>query len=101
MTTKNACWSCLRLFVLIAVALVVMLAVKKARADEPEMTVVHVLATDAWAPEFLEHSCFFTVYRNGPTNEQFLNISLASGNFAPAATHEPSGEQATPPLSPV
>jgi hypothetical protein len=55
--------------VLIAVALVVMLAIRKARADEPDVTVVHVLATDAWASEFLQDGATFTVYRSGPTNE--------------------------------
>jgi hypothetical protein len=57
------------LFALIAVALVVMFAVRKARADEPDVTVIHVLATDAWASEFLQDSATFTVYRSGPTNE--------------------------------
>jgi hypothetical protein len=57
------------LFVLIAVALVVTFAVRKARAADDEVTVVHVLATDAWASEFMEDSCFFTVYRTGPTDE--------------------------------
>jgi hypothetical protein len=71
MNSKNTYWSCLRLFVLVAVALVVTAAVKKARADEPEpdVTVVHVLATDAWASEFMQDASFFTVYRTGPTNE--------------------------------
>jgi hypothetical protein len=56
--------------VLIAMALVVTLAIRKARAAEADdVTVIHVLATDAWASEFLQDGATFTVYRTGPTNE--------------------------------
>jgi hypothetical protein len=57
------------LFVLVAVALIVTFAIRKAKAADDEVTVVHVLATDAWSSEFMEDACFFTVYRTGPTNE--------------------------------
>ena len=68
MNTKNAYRSCLRLMVLVVVA-VVAVAARKAWSQEVDVPVVHVLATDPWASEFLQDSATFTAYRSGPTNE--------------------------------
>lgn len=52
-------------------------------AAENDLPVLHVLATDPWADEFLQDGGTFTVYRSGPTNEA-LTVSYrmagATGN---------------------
>jgi len=77
MITKNKFWTGLRVLVLIAVALVA----KRAWAVENDLPVVHVLATDQWADEFLQDGGTFTIYRSGPTNEP-LTISYRMAGTA-------------------
>jgi hypothetical protein len=60
---KNTYWSCLRLLVLAAAAL----AARNMGAN-PEVPVVHILATDPCAAEGAGDTATFTVVRSGPTN---------------------------------
>ncbi len=64
MRTKHIFWNAFG-WMLVAVALVGGRAV----AADNDLPVVHVLATDPWADEFLQDGGTFTVYRSGPTNE--------------------------------
>src|SRR5262249_20836060 len=64
MRIRDPYWKCFRLLVLFVVAL----AVKKAWASEPEVPIVHILATDPCASETGQDTATFTVFRTGPTN---------------------------------
>src|SRR5215813_3834083 len=64
MRIRDPYWQCFRLLVLLVVAL----AVKKAWASEPEVPIVHILATDPCASETGQDTATFTVFRTGPTN---------------------------------
>lgn len=56
------------------------LLTSRAWAAENDLPVVHVLATDPWADEFLQDSGSFTIYRSGPTNEALTVSYRLSGS---------------------
>lgn len=77
MTTINKFWNGLRVFMLVVAAL----AAGRAGAAEHDYSVVHVLATDPWADEFLQDGGTFTIYRSGPVNEP-LTVSYRMAGTA-------------------
>jgi len=75
MATRIFSWSCLRVFVLIALAVQARIIIA---SDSPIVPVVHILATDPCAAELGQETGTFTVFRDGPTSVSLtVRYSLA------------------------